>query len=137
MLVEKSLAELSDALIDIIQSLPDTNPNLEKIAYLLDSQKLLNIKLLNQPNNRFSIYEATPLIVASQRCLPQLVSMLIKAGADPNLAGNRNKTALMYAIDASSPSLALRKDTIKLLIESSGNKVRKYFYYIFSNCAVF
>lgn len=58
---------------------------------------------------------STPLIEATNNGYSDIVKMLIKAGADPNLSGNDGKTPLMYA------ALRGHEDIINALISSGAD----------------
>ena len=74
-------------------------------------------------DSRSGYYKTTPLIAASQRGHKDVVSFLIKNGADVNLkdATDGNRTALDYA------TYNCHKDIIRTLIKN-GAKVSKHWF---------
>ncbi len=57
----------------------------------------------------------TPLMAAARSGLPQVVTLLLQAGANVNARNVRRETALMYAISSGSV------ETIRLLLESGAD----------------
>jgi ankyrin repeat protein len=76
------------------------NGDLEKCKAFLDEGAEVNAMWAGQ----------TPLMVSSQRGHTEIVQLLLKKGADPNLQDPmRGKTALMLAVEATSPKPELVK----------------------------
>lgn len=123
MLDKNEIFRLKDDLIDMIRALPEVGPNFDDIDFFLNQNKSLRNEYLNGSNNFLSIYISTPLIVASERCFPKLIRMLIDAGADPNKSADRRKTPLIYAIENKSARENDRRESIRILVEASTQEV--------------
>lgn len=119
MLDKNEIFRLKDDLIDMIRALPEIDPNFDAIDIFLNQNKSLRNEYLNGSNNFLSIYISTPLIVASDRCFPKLIRMLIDAGADPSKPADRRKTPLIYAIENKSARKNDRRESIRILVEAS------------------
>lgn len=121
-MADKELSKLTDGLILMIRNRSEKSC----IQSYLDKYKLVDKAYLNRLNKLHSIYIATPLMVASQTHNFDVLKILIEAGSDVNLQGDRGKTALLYAIESNPTKLNEhnRRETIKLLIELMGENIK-------------
>ena len=99
-MTDKIILSLSICLISILQSyaapIHTAAVNGDRAAIAAELQKGVDVNL---PIKKPPLKGFTPLYVATQEGLEETVSFLIDNGADVNLRGVKNSTALIFAAE--------------------------------------